>query len=340
MNTSEKPEFNNYTIPVTLILTFVVAILFILSLIIGPANIPLTEAFLGIWDENEPVITTILLELRLPRAILGLMVGATLGLSGAALQGLLRNPLAEPGIIGVSSSAALGSVLVYYFGLFSSFSYALPLGGIIGASLAVGFLYMLAGKEPGTLRLILSGIAISSLAAALTSLALNLSPNPYAAYEILLWLMGSLSDRSFDHVWLAGPLMVLGWVFLFLSGRALDALSLGEETTKTLGFSIKQTNLLVIIGTATSVGAAVSVTGGIAFIGLVVPHLLRPLVKHEPRKLLLVSALGGAALLLAADIMIKLLSNQSELKLGVLTSLIGAPFFLWLIIKNKRMDND
>ena len=239
---------------------------------------------MGIWDENEPVITTILLELRLPRAILGLMVGATLGLSGAALQGLLRNPLAEPGIIGVSSSAALGSVLVYYFGLFSSFSYALPLGGIIGASLAVGFLYMLAGKEPGTLRLILSGIAISSLAAALTSLALNLSPNPYAAYEILLWLMGSLSDRSFDHVWLAGPLMVLGWVFLFLSGRALDALSLGEETTKTLGFSIKRTNLLVIIGTATSVGAAVSVTGGIAFIGLVVPHLLRPLVKHQPRK--------------------------------------------------------
>lgn len=325
---------SNLAIPITLII--LVGALFVLSLFVGPASIPLSQAVQGIWADEHPVVTTILLELRLPRALLGLMVGATLGLSGAALQGLLRNPLAEPGIVGVSSSAALGAVIVYYFGLSTTFALALPMGGIIGALMAVTLLYLLGGKEAGTLTLILAGVAISSFAAALTSLALNLSPNPYAAYEIVLWLLGSLADRSIDHVWLAGPLMIIGWFLLFLSGRALDALTLGEDAAITLGFSQKRTQFLVIIGTATSVGAAVSVSGGIAFIGLVVPHLLRPLVGHEPRKLLFVSALGGASLLLAADILVRLLANQTELKLGVLTALIGAPFFLWLIWKTKN----
>ena len=321
---------------VAVTLAAVVTLLFAVSLAVGPAGFPLGEAIAGLWAAEPPVITTILVELRLPRALLGLMVGATLGLSGAALQGLLRNPLAEPGIVGVSATAALGAVIVFYFGLSASFPLALPLGGMAGAFLAVGLLYLLAGREAGVLTLILAGVAVSSLAAALTSLALNLAPSPYAALEIIQWLLGSLSDRSLDHVRLAAPLMAIGWAMLFLTGRALDALTLGEDAARTLGFSLRRTQILVVLGTAASVGAAVSVSGGIAFVGLVVPHVLRPLVGHEPRRLLLVSALGGAALLLAADIAVRLLADQSELKLGVLTALVGAPFFLWLIWQTRN----
>lgn len=320
---------------VAIVLAVAVVALFGVSLAVGPASIPLGEAMAGVFADDPPVVTIILMELRLPRAILGLMVGATLGLSGAALQGLLRNPLAEPGIIGVSATAALGAVIVFYFGLSATFALALPLGGMAGAFLAVGLLYLLAGRDAGVLTLILAGVAVSSFAAALTALALNLAPSPYAALEIVLWLLGSLADRSMDHVRLAAPLMAVGWAMLFLTGRALDALTLGEDAARTLGFSLRRAQLLVVLGTATSVGAAVSVTGGIAFVGLVVPHLLRPLVGHEPRRLLLVSALGGAALLLAADIAVRLLAGQTELKLGVLTALVGAPFFLWLIWQTR-----
>jgi iron complex transport system permease protein len=185
------------------------------------------------------------------------------------------------------------------------------------------------------LTLILAGVAISSLAAALTSLALNLAPSPYAQSEIITWMMGSLADRSLEHVWLSAPFMLIGWAMLIASGRALNALSLGEDTAQTLGFSMGWVRFQVILGTALSVGAAVSVTGGIAFIGLVVPHLLRPLVGHDPRRLLIASALGGAVLLLAADIAVRLMSEQTELKLGVLTAMVGAPFFLFLIYRTR-----
>jgi iron complex transport system permease protein len=293
------------------------------------------EAFQGAFAIEPPVISTILVELRLPRAILAVLVGATLGLSGAALQGLFRNPLAEPGIIGVSASAALGAVIIFYFGYSSAFHLALPLGGIAGAMVAVLILFALSGRNAGVLTLILAGVAISSLAAALTSLALNLAPSPYAQSEIITWMMGSLADRSLEHVWLSAPFMLIGWAMLIASGRALNALSLGEDTAQTLGFSMGWVRFQVILGTALSVGAAVSVTGGIAFIGLVVPHLLRPLVGHDPRRLLIASALGGAVLLLAADIAVRLMSEQTELKLGVLTAMVGAPFFLFLIYRTR-----
>jgi iron complex transport system permease protein len=192
----------------------------------------------------------------------------------------------------------------------------------------------LAGRG-GVLTLILAGVAVSSLAAAFMSLALNLSPNPYAAAEIMFWLMGSVTDRSMDHVWLATPFMAAGWVMLAASGRSLDALSLGEESAAGLGVNLNHTRMLVVGGTAISVGAATAVSGGIGFIGLVVPHLLRPLVGHTPSKLLLASALGGGALLLAADILVRLIMINGELKLGVLTSLLGAPFFLWLILRAR-----
>ena len=262
----------------------------LLSLSVGPADIALWPAIVGLFDAERPVTSLILAELRVPRTVLGITVGATLGLAGAALQGLLRNPLAEPGLIGVSATAGLGAVIVFYFGLSATFAMALPIGGILGALAAIALLYALAGREAGVLTLILSGVAVSSFAAAMTSLALNLAPSPYAALEIVQWLLGSLADRSVDHVWLTLPLMIAGWALLVASGRALDALTLGEDAACTMGFSLKTTRLQVILGTALSVGAAVSVTGGIAFVGLVVPHLLRPWVGYEPRRLLLLSA--------------------------------------------------
>ena len=239
---------------------------------------------------------------------LGLAAGgvAALGVAGAALQGFLRNPLADPGIIGVSPAASLGAVLALYTGISVSFPLALPLMGILGALLCALVLQGLA-RRGGVLTLVLAGVAVSSLCAAAMSLALNMSPNPYAAAEIMFWLMGSVTDRSMDHVWLAAPLMLLGWFLLALSARSLDALSLGEEAAAGLGVNVARTRTLVITGAAISVGAGTAVTGGIGFVGLVVPHVLRPIVSHKPSKLLLASALGGGVLLLAADILVRAL---------------------------------
>jgi iron complex transport system permease protein len=272
----------------------------------------------------------------MPRAVLATVVGVTLGLAGAALQGYLRNPLAEPGLVGASSTAALGAVLMLYTGASTWFAMALPVGGIAGAMVGLALVTLLAGSGSGTLTLILAGVAVNTLAAALTSLTLNLAPSPYAALEIIFWLLGSLQDRSFEHVRVALPFMVVGWVLLLQLGRALDALSIGEEAAASLGFRLPRLRLLLLLGVGLSVGAAVAVSGAIGFIGLVVPHLLRPLVGHRPGVLLPASALGGAALTLAADIGVRLLPTASELKLGVLTALIGSPFFLYLIVSMRR----
>ena len=278
---------------------------------------------------------TILAEIRLPRTLLGALVGGTLGLSGAALQGLMRNPLAEPGILGVSSGAAFGAVVVFYFGLAGSDSMLLAGGAVLGSLAALGILYALAGRAVDLVRLILAGVGINALAAALTSLALNFAPSPYAALEILFWMFGSLADRSMAHVWLLVPLAVPGWALVVAAARGLDALILGEETAASLGFSVRGTLWLVIGGTALAVGASVAVTGVVAFVGLVVPHLLRPFVGYRPSRLLLPSFLAGALITLAADIAIRLMPPGPELKLGVVTALIGAPFFLHLVLSSR-----
>lgn len=283
---------------------------------------------------GTPLIAeTILFELRLPRTVLGLLVGGSLGLCGAALQGLLRNPLAEPGIIGTSSGAALGAVSVFYFGFATQQSLLLPLGAVFGAMVALGLLYMLGGRRGELLNVILAGIAINAFAAALTSLALNFAPSPYAALEILFWLLGSLTDRSLPQIWVAMPLMIPGWLLVISAARGLDALTLGEETARSLGFEPRRTQWLVISGTALAVGAGVAVTGVVGFVGLVVPHLLRPWVGYHPSRLLLPSFLAGGALTLLADIAIRLMPPGPELKLGVVTALLGAPFFLHLILR-------
>ncbi|MEQ1607442.1 MAG: iron ABC transporter permease [Hyphomonadaceae bacterium] len=304
------------------------------SMVVGPATAGTFELFSMMTHGEADTAWMIMREVRLPRTALAMLVGMSLGMAGAALQGFLRNPLADPGVFGVSPAASLGAVLALYTGVSVQMPLALPLMGIAGALLCALLLHGLA-RRGGMLTLVLAGVAVSSLCAAVMSLALNLSPNPYAAAEIMFWLMGSVTDRSMDHVLLAGPLIVLGWAILGASGRSLDALSLGEEAAASLGVDLGRTRTLVIAGTAICVGAGTAVAGGIGFIGLVVPHLLRPLVGHTPSRLLLASALGGGALLLAADILVRLLMFGPELKLGVLTALVGAPFFLWLIFRAR-----
>ncbi len=327
---------NRESLTLFIILILITLLAFLGSLLVGSSSVGWNELLELLKGEESENARLILLEIRLPRALLGMMIGTTLGLGGAALQGYLRNPLAEPGLIGVSGAASFGAVITIYTGYSGLFALALPLGGIIGALLAIVLVQMLAGNNGSTLRLILAGIAVTSFASSLTSLALNLSNNPFVALEIMFWLMGSLADRSFEHVWLVTPFMIVGWGLLLLQAKSLDALTLGEDVAHSLGFNINHVRRLVIVGVALSVGAATAVSGTIGFVGLVVPHILRRWVGHKPSTLLFASGLGGASLTLLADILVRVFSTGTEIKLGVVTSLIGAPFFLLLIMKTQK----
>ncbi len=317
-------------------LTLMTAMLAAVSLSVGPAGLGLRETWAALIRGEGAAATLVMREIRLPRALLAVLVGAALGVSGAALQGYLRNPLAEPGLIGVSGAAALGAVIAIQSGLAAAFALALPLMGLAGAVVAVLLLLGLAGPRGGAFTLILAGIAISAFAGALTALVLNLSPNPFAATEIMFWMMGSLSDRSFTHVWLAAPFVLIGLGMIATLGRGLDALTLGEDAAEALGIRLARLRLVLVLAVAAAVGAATAVAGAVGFVGLVVPHLLRPVVGAQPSRLLLASALGGAAMVLAADIAVRLIAPDRDLKLGVLTALVGAPFFLHLIWRTRR----
>ena len=317
-------------------LVVLVLLLALLSLGTGPVRLsPLTviDALFGGGSDVQQVIVQ---EIRLPRTILGFAIGAILGLSGAALQGLLRNPLASPSLFGAPQSAAFGAVLVIAFGLADVRSYSLPVAAILAAFASVFVLLAVAGRNAGLLILILAGLAISSLAGAATALVMNLSSNPFVVLEIAFWLLGSLEDRSFRHVMLALPFIVAGAILLWSQRNAFRALSLGEEAAQSLGVDVGRLRLAVILGIALGVGGAVAVTGTIGFIGLVAPHLMRPLIGHDPARLLVPSALTGAALLLAADIAVRIIPSTSDIKVGVLTSIIGVPFFLYLIMRERR----
>ena len=317
-------------------LVALVALLLLVSLGIGPVRLsPLTvvDALFGGGSDVQQVIVR---EIRLPRTILGFAIGAMLGLSGAALQGLLRNPLASPSLFGAPQSAAFGAVLIIALGLADVRSYALPVAAIMAAFASVFVLLAIAGRNAGLLILILAGLAISSLAGAATALVMNLSSNPFAVLEIAFWLLGSLEDRSFRHVMLALPFIVAGAAILLSQRNAFRALSLGEEAAQSLGVDVARLRLLVISGVALGVGGAVAVTGTIGFIGLVAPHLMRPLIGHDPARLLVPSALTGSALLLSADIAVRIIPSTSDIKVGVLTSIIGVTFFLYLIMRERR----
>ena len=318
------------------LLLAMVAALFTAALLVLPAKVSVADSLSALFTGDKGPLTLVMREIRLPRAILASMIGASLGLAGAAMQGYLRNPLAEPGLIGVSGSAALGAVLAIHTGLSATFALGLPLAALTGAFLGVVLVMSLAGPRGTSLTLILAGIAISALAAAITSFVLNLSPNPFAANEIVFWMMGSLTDRSMTHVWLALPFMALGFGVLARRGRGRDALTLGEDAALAMGIRGDRLRRQLVIGTACVVGAGTAVAGAIGFVGLVIPHILRPLVGAHPSRLLWASALGGAAMLLAADIAVRVVLPGRDLKLGVLTALVGAPLFLHLILKLRR----
>ncbi len=317
-------------------LTVVLAALMLTSLTIGYVFIPwekLVAAAFGLADERTGIIVQ---QLRMPRMLLAVLVGASLGGAGAVLQGLLHNPLAEPGTLGISGAATLGAVVAIYFGLVGIMPFWLPICAMAGAGAATAILLWVGRETGSTLTLILVGTGIGGVSIALTSLAMNLSPSPYAVSEIAMWMLGSVKDRTFNEVTLAAPFVGMGLVLLLAVAPSLNTLSLGEDTARSLGLNVARTRVLAIVGTSLSVGAGVAVTGGVGFVGLMMPHLVRPLVGHVPSRLVLPSIIGGGALVLLADICVRLIAVGPELQLGVLTSLAGTPFFLYLVIHLRK----
>ncbi|MFK4793389.1 FecCD family ABC transporter permease [Sphingobium sp. ZW T5_29] len=307
------------------------------SLTLGAVALSPARILAVLTGGGDEVARAILVDLRMPRMLLGLIVGAMLGLAGAALQGYLRNPLAEPSVLGASNAAALGAVCALYFGLAQIHPAILPVLAIGTSLIAIAALFLLAGPSESPLTLILAGIAVATLTGAGISLSLNLSPNPFAAMEIMSWLMGSLENRSYAHVWIALPCVVIGGALLIADGRSLDALTLGEEGAQALGVDLAKARLRMMLGVAIGVGGAVAVSGAIGFVGLIVPHLVRPLTDRSPSAVLLPSLLGGAALLTLADIGVRMIPTSSELKLGVLTALLGVPVFLVHLMRERRL---
>ena len=293
-------------------------------------------AITGLFSGEGPA-GVIVRDIRLPRTLLAGLIGATLGLSGAALQGLLRNPLAEPALFGAPQAAAAAAALVIAFGFAPVTSFAVPVAGILGATISIAGLVAVAGRRASLTVTLLAGLAIASFAGAVTALILNLAPNPFIALEIAFWLLGSLEDRSTDHLIIAAPFMIASWIILATQARAFRALTLGEDAAASLGVDVSRTRLLVVIGVALGVGAAVAVAGAVGFVGLVAPHLVRRAVGFDPGRVLLPATLAGAALVLAADIAIRLGPSVVEIKLGVVTALIGVPVFLAIILRERRL---
>ena len=308
----------------------------LISLMVGPAALSPREALAGLFGgDGAPGI--IVRDIRLPRTLLAVMIGGTLGLSGAALQGLLRNPLAEPALFGAPQAAAAASSFVIAFGFASAVSLAVPFAGIFGALLSIGGLIAIAGRRATLTVTLLAGLALASFAGAMTALILNLAPNPYAALEIAFWLLGSLEDRSTDHLLLSAPFFVISWVLLASNAGAFRALTLGEDAAASLGVDLARVRMTVVVGVALGVGAAVAVAGSIGFVGLVAPHLVRRAVGSDPSRVLLPGALAGAALLMVADIAVRALPAADELRVGVVTALIGVPFFLAMIFSERHV---
>jgi iron complex transport system permease protein len=311
-------------------------VLLVLALIVASLLVGKITLSWSVLSNQNPVARIIFLELRLPRALLGALIGAALGLAGAAMQSYLRNPLAEPGTLGVSSMSALGAVLSIFFGIAGTHPWTLPLCGVAGGVAAMTALFALAGRSASMLTLVLSGIILGALGIAGISLVLSLSPSPWAASEIIRWMLGALTDRSFDDLTIAAPLIIIGGALVLMCREPLNALTLGEEGARSLGIDLSRVRWMMCMGMGLLVGASVAVTGIIGFVGLVVPHLLRPLVGARPSALLVPSAFGGAALVLAGDVIVRILPGGSELQLGVVMSLVGAPFFFVLLYSMRR----
>jgi iron complex transport system permease protein len=289
---------------------------------------------LDAWTAADPR-SIIIVELRLPRTLLALLVGGALGLSGAVMQGYLRNPLADPGLFGVSSGAAFGAVVSLYFG-YAVQLWLLPAFALAGAGVTMALLALIAGRSGSLILFTLAGMILTSITGSLTALAISLAPTPFVSSQIVTWLMGALTDRSWDDITVALPLIVVGAALLATTARSLDALTLGEQAARSVGVDPGRLQLVVIAGTALCVGAAVASAGIIGFVGLIVPHMVRPFAGNRPSAILLPSALGGAVLLTVADSLVRLAPTVSELRLGIAMSMLGGPFFLYLLIRMRR----
>ncbi len=310
--------------------------IFVLSLTIGSTSVQVLPGLFGFLGGQDTLDAIVIGEIRLPRTLIALAVGAALGLSGAALQGLLRNPLAEPSLTGASQGAALGAASVFYFGLFPQLGAAAPgMAGLIGAAVALILMLMLAGSARSHM-VIMAGLAISTVSGAALATVLNFAPNPYAMQELVFWLLGSVSERGLEHLWLLLPALLIGSGLILSQRRLLSGLSLGDEVARSMGLNYRYGSIMLVLGASMLVGSSVAVAGSIGFVGLLVPHILRPLVKHRPDRLLIPATLAGAILVCAADMVVRLLPPGRELKLGVLTSLLGAPLFIWLVWKERK----
>jgi iron complex transport system permease protein len=335
------PRAESNSLRLNIALTALIVALAIASMLVGAARLSPREALAGLLD-GDGMAGIIVRDIRLPRTLLALLIGATFGLAGAALQGLLRNPLAEPALFGAPQAAAVGASFVIAYGFISATSFAVPIAGILGALVSVGGLVAIAGRRASLTVTLLAGLAFASFAGAATALILNLAPSPYAALEIAFWLLGSLEDRSVDHLLIATPFFLASWVLLAMNARAFRALTLGEDAAASLGVDVDRTRMAVVVGVALGIGAAVAVAGSIGFVGLVAPHLVRRFVGFDPARVCLPATLTGAALLTAADIAVRLVpanpnATAVELKLGVVTALIGVPFFIAMILRERRL---
>lgn len=281
--------------------------------------------------------TLIIWQIRLPRALAAFLVGAALGASGAALQGLLRNPLAEPGILGVSASASLAATFTIYYGLAALSPWIMPVAAIIGALMATFIIALAAIKTRSVVTLILVGVGLSSFAGAVMSLLLNFAPNPFFLADMVNWTLGSVTNRSFADILFALPFMAVGLAILWGARRGLSALTLGEDAASGLGVNLKKQRILIVLGAGLATGASVALAGAIGFIGIVAPHVIRPFVRHDPARTVLPSALLAGVFLVAADITVRILPTQTELKLGVVAALIGAPAFIWIAMQRRAL---
>ncbi|MEO0816840.1 MAG: iron ABC transporter permease [Pseudomonadota bacterium] len=310
-----------------------------LACLLGSTPMGLDRVFAALLGGGEPGDRTVIWEIRLPRALAAFLVGAALGVSGAALQGLLRNPLAEPGVLGVSASSALTATVSIYYGMAALTPWMLPLAAIVGALLATGLLAFAAIKTQSVVTLILIGVGLSSFAGALMSLLMNLAPNPFTLSDMVSWMLGSVANRSHSDIAFAAPFLALGAGVLLATRRGLSALTLGEEAAAGLGLNLRNQRIFTVLGAGLATGASVALAGAIGFVGIVAPHLVRPLVGHDPARTLLPSALLSGLILVLADIAVRLLPTSQELKLGVVAALIGAPAFIWIAMQRRALND-
>ena len=321
----------------TLLLLLAVPACLFAACLLGTTPLPPARVMAALLGQAGPGDQLVVWQIRLPRALAAFLVGAALGTSGAALQGLLRNPLAEPGVLGVSATAALGAATALYYGLAGLWAWAMPVAAILGALAATTVLALAATRLQSVVTLILIGVGLSSFAAALLSLLLNLAPNPFTLADLVNWTLGSVAHRSYDDLLLAAPFLLAGLAILFTHRRGLSALTLGEEAASGVGLNLRRQRIAVVLGAGIATGAAVALAGAIGFVGIVAPHLVRPWVGHDPARSLLPSALLAGIILVVADIGVRLLPTATELKLGVVAALFGAPAFIWIAMRRRAV---